>query len=182
MDRKGLIRKKFFLKRKTKYFDINKNYFLPLINLIKRKLKDKKNISLYFPNSYEVNIFKIFEIEYFKNFNYSLPIIEKNSVMNFYKWKKNEILVLNKYGIPEPLKTKKIVPHIVLVPLLAFDNQKNRIGYGKGYYDRYLNKYFQKHKNILAVGVAFSFQKSHKLPVIKNDFRLDYIITEKGIF
>ena len=43
MDRKGLIRKKFFLKRKTKYFDINKNYFSPLINLIKRKLKNKKN-------------------------------------------------------------------------------------------------------------------------------------------
>ncbi len=182
MDRKGLIRKKFFLKRKIKYFDINKNYFLPLVNLIKRKLKNKKNISLYYPNSYEVNILKIFDIEYFKNFNYSLPIIDKNSVMNFYKWKKNEILVLNKYGIPEPLRTKKIVPNIVLVPLLAFDKQKNRIGYGKGYYDKYLNKYFQIHKNILAVGVAFSFQKSHNLPVIKKDFRLDYIITEKGIF
>ena len=123
MDRKGLIRKKFFLKRKIKYFDINKNYFLPLVNLIKRKLKNKKNISLYYPNSYEVNILKIFDIEYFKNFNYSLPIIDKNSVMNFYKWKKNEILVLNKYGIPEPLRTKKIVPNIVLVPLLAFDKQ-----------------------------------------------------------
>ena len=107
MDRKGLIRKKFFLKRKTKYFDINKNYFSPLISLIKKKLQNKENISLYYPNSYEVNILKIFDIKYFKNFSYSLPIIEKNNVMNFYKWKKNEILIVNKYGIPEPLKKKK---------------------------------------------------------------------------
>ena len=182
MDRKGLIRKKFFFKRKVKYFDINKKYFLSLINLIKKKLRKKKEISLYYPNSYETNILKIFDIEYFKNFNYSLPIIEKNNEMNFYKWKKNEILVLNKYGIPEPIKTKRIVPNIVLVPLLAFDKQKNRIGYGKGYYDKYLNKYFQIHKNILTVGVAFSFQKSHNLPVNKKDFRLNYILTEKGIF
>ncbi len=182
MDRKGLIRKKLFLRRKNKYFDVSKKYFFPLINLIKTKLRNKKDISLYYPNSYEVNILKIFDIKYFENFNYSLPIIERNSVMNFYKWKKNEILVLNKFGIPEPLKTKKIVPDIVLVPLLAFDKKKNRIGYGKGYYDKYLNKYFQIHKNILTVGVAFSFQKSHNLPVHEKDFRLNHIITEKGMF
>ena len=51
----------------------------------------------------------------------------------FLQMEKKKFLVVNKYGIPEPLKTKKIVPDIVLVPLLAFDKQKNRIGYGKGY-------------------------------------------------
>ena len=181
MDRKGLIRKKFFLKRKTKYFDINKNYFSPLISLIKKKLQNKENISLYYPNSYEVNILKILDIEYFKNFNYSLPIIEKEKEMNFYKWKKNEILVLNKYGIPEPLKTKKIVPNIVLVPLLAFDKHKNRIGYGKGFYDKYFHKLKKLNKKMLIVGVAFSFQKYNNLPVNSRDFKLDHIITEKGI-
>ena len=79
--------------------------------------------------------------------------------MNFYKWKKNDFLFLNKYGIPEPLKTKKIIPRIILIPLLAFDKDKNRLGYGKGFYDKYLNKYIKKKKNILTVGVAFSFQK-----------------------
>ena len=182
MDRKGLIRRKFFLKRKTKYFDISGKYFLPLVNIIKKKFRNKKNISLYYPNSYEINIFKIFDVEYFKCFNYSLPIIEKKKEMNFYKWKKNEILVLSKYGIPEPIKTKKIVPNIILVPLLAFDKYKNRIGYGKGYYDKYLNKYLKIYKDILTVGVAFSFQRSHNLPVNEKDFRLNYILTEKGIF
>ena len=69
----------------------------------------------------------------------------------------------------------------MLVPILAFDKNKHRLGYGKGYYDRYLNKYL-KLKNILTVGVAFSFQRHHKLPINKKDVKLNYIITEKGVF
>ena len=70
----------------------------------------------------------------------------------------------------------------MLIPILAFDRNKYRLGYGKGFYDRYLNKYLRKFKNILTVGVAFSFQKYHKLPNDKNDVKLNYILTEKGIF
>jgi 5,10-methenyltetrahydrofolate synthetase len=45
----------------------------------------------------------------------------------------------------EPFFTKKnIIPDILLVPLLAFDRKNNRLGYGKGYYDRYLNKYLNR--------------------------------------
>ena len=66
--------------------------------------------------------------------------------MNFYNWKKNDILLLNKFGMPEPIKTKKIIPNIVFLPLLCFDNYKNRIGYGKGFYDRYLNKQIKLNK------------------------------------
>ena len=102
--------------------------------------------------------------------------------MNFYQWKNNDILLLNKYGIPEPVKSKKVTPNLILLPLLAFDKNKNRIGYGKGYYDKYLNKYLKLHDKIVTVGVAFSFQKHHNLPVNDKDFKLNYIITEKGIF
>ena len=69
-----------------------------------------------------------------------------------------------------------------MLPLLAFDKKKNRIGYGKGFYDKFLLKFLNKNKRIMTVGVAFSFQKHHKLPINKRDYRLDYIITEKGIF
>ena len=63
MDKKGLIRKVYFLKRK-KYFDININFFYPLIKLIKNLRKNKRtNISLYYPNSYEVDVLKILDIE-----------------------------------------------------------------------------------------------------------------------
>ena len=85
------------------------------------------------------------------------------------------------HGIPEPFSSIKVIPKIILVPLLAFDKNKNRVGYGKGYYDRFLNKYLKKSNKPVTVGIAFSFQKHHKLPVTKKDFKLDYIITEKGI-
>ena len=58
----------------------------------------------------------------------------------------------------EPEKTKKKIPNLMLVPILVFDKHKHRLGYGKGFYDRYLNKYLKKFNNILTVGIAFSFQ------------------------
>ena len=161
MDKKKLIRKKYFLKRKKNYFNIDVNFFLPLVKLIKKIIKNKdKNIAIYFPNSYEVNVLKILEVEYFKKFNFLLPIIKKNNSMKFYKWKKNGVLLINKYGIPEPVETKEIIPSIVLLPLLAYDKNKNRIGYGKGFYDKFLNKFLKTRKKILTIGVAFFFSKT----------------------
>ena len=94
---------------------------------------------------------------------------------------KNELLFVNKFGMLEPAKTHVKVPDVILVPILVYDKKKYRLGYGKGYYDRYLKKYLKQYKNILTVGVAFSFQKHHKLPINHNDVKLDFIITEKGI-
>jgi len=182
MDLKSSIRKKYFLKRKKNHFGIENKFFSPLKNLLKKKNSSKKlSIALYYPSSFEVDILKIFNIEYFKNFNFLLPVVEKKGLMNFYSWKKNEILWLNKYGIPQPIKSKPIIPDIMFLPLLSFDRFKNRLGYGKGYYDKYLNKYSSR-KKIFTVGVAFSFQKYNNLPINNRDFKLDYIITEKGIF
>ena len=182
MDKKSLIRKKYIIKRKKSYFQIKKNFFNPLIKILKEKVKNKKlSISLYYPTSFELNILTILDIEFFRKFKLLLPVVEENNSMNFYKWKKNDLLYINKYGIPEPVKSEIIIPSIILVPILAFNENKHRLGYGGGFYDRYLNKYIKMHKNILTVGVAFSFQKHHKLPVNKKDVKLNYILTEKGI-
>ena len=53
---------------------------------------------------------------------------------------------INKYGIPEPLKSKILLPNILFVPLVAFDDKLYRIGYGGGYYDRVIEKYMKKKK------------------------------------
>ena len=66
--------------------------------------------------------------------------------MDFYKWKFSEPLTINKYGIPEPEKSFLVYPDILLVPLVAFDNKLNRLGYGGGYYDRLLEKLSKKKK------------------------------------
>ena len=183
MYQKIQLRKKYFYLRKKKYYDVSKEYFLPLLKLIRFKIKKKiVKIALYYPSNFEVDILKILEFNSILAQDTLLPIIEKNNLMKFFPWKKNEILFVNEFGILEPAKTNAKVPDIMLVPILAFDKNKYRLGYGKGFYDRYLNIYLKQFKNILTVGVAFSFQRHHKLPINQNDVKLDYIITEKGIF
>ena len=182
MSQKSLIRKKFFLLRKRNYFQIDEKFFNPIIRLLKKQKKKVSNISLYYPCYYEVDVLKILNLGFFKKINFLLPKIKKNNSLDFFKWKKNDTLCLSKFGIPEPINSIKITPDVILLPLLAFDKKKNRIGYGKGFYDKFLLKFLNKNKRIMTVGVAFSFQKHHKLPINKRDYRLDYIITEKGIF
>ena len=182
MSQKSLIRKKFFLLRKRNYFQIDEKFFNPIIRLLKKQKKKVSNISLYYPCYYEVDVLKILNLGFFKKTNFLLPKIKKNNSLDFFKWKKNDTLYLSKFGIPEPINSIKIIPDVILLPLLAFDKKKNRIGYGKGFYDKFLLKFLNKNKRIMTVGVAFSFQKHHKLPINKRDYRLDYIITEKGIF
>ena len=102
--------------------------------------------------------------------------------MNFFKWEKNDPLFINKYGILEPCRSVIEIPDVLLAPIVAFDKKKNRLGYGKGFYDRYLGRYNKKNKKIITIGIAFSFQRYHKLPINKKDIKLDYILTDKGIF
>ena len=56
------------------------------------------------------------------------------------------------------------------------------MGDGKGYYDRILRQYISKNPNIITIGLAFSFQKYKKIPTSNFDIKLDYVLTEKGIF
>ena len=177
MFRKDFIRKRYILKRKKYYKKIDIKFFNPLINLLKIKKYAVKNIGIYYPSNFELDILKILDILFFKKLNFLLPVINSKQNMNFYKWKKNDILFVNEYGFLEPFKSKKVTPDVLIVPLLAFDKFKNRLGYGKGYYD----KFFNQHKKLLSIGVAFSFQKYHKLPVNTKDHKLDFVITEKGI-
>ena len=142
MQQKNLVRKKYYLLRKKKYYEINKDFFTPFIELVKLKFKKKKfKLALYYPSSFEINVLKLLDFNYIDNQNILLPIIKENNSMNFFPWKKNKVLQVNKFGMVEPIKSKSYVPEVMLVPLLVFDNYKYRLGYGKGFYDRYLNKY-----------------------------------------
>jgi len=184
MQNKDRLRKKYFFIRKKKYFEIKPSFFNPLIRLIKKKYKKKYvHLSSYYPASFEVNTLKLLETSIINKLKILLPVLMENNAMHFHEWEKNNVLQINHFGMLEPaLLSSHIVPDIMLVPLLAYDKQNNRLGYGGGFYDRYLNKYLKIHNNILTIGIAFSFQKHHKLPVSNNDIKLNYILTEKGIF
>ena len=180
---KELLRKKYSKLRKQKYYSIKKSFFQPLVRLLKKKIK-KNNlvVGIYYPILSEVNVLKILEFKIFNKYTISLPKIKKDQI-KFYEWNKTNVMEVNKYGILEPILTSnKVNPDVILIPLLSYDDKKNRLGYGKGYYDKFLNNFLKKNKDIHTLGIAFSFQKYKKIPATTNDIKLDYILTEKGIF
>ena len=175
---KSQIRKKILRirkQKKIKKFIIN---FDLISNILKRKKVSGKIIGGYYPYNYEIDVLQILEKFEKKKFIITLPKIRKNSQMNFYQWSINDPLAINEFGIPEPISKMVKHPDVLLVPLVAFDKNFNRIGYGGGFYDRYIKK-IKKKKKVLTIGFAYCFQKVKKIPTNKHDIRLDFIITNK---
>lgn len=105
----------------------------------------------------------------------------KDGNMQHFLLQENTSLITSQYGIPEPVSGIEIPPssiEIVFVPLLTFDLYGNRIGYGKGFYDRFLA---QCSENALKVGLSI-FEAEDHLPTQANDKRLDYCITPDKVY
>ena len=175
---KSEIRKKILKIRKLNNFKNFQIDFKAIIKFLKKKKIKGKILGGYYPYNYELDIMKILEKFEEKNYLISLPRIKKNFQMDFFQWTTTDPLTVNKYGIPEPISSKVIYPDILFVPLVAFDKNLNRIGYGGGFYDRYIKK-IKKNKKITTIGLAYSFQKVKKIQINKYDIKLDFIITEK---
>ncbi len=83
------------------------------------------------------------------------------------------------WGIREPKPdAPEVLPDILLVPLIAFDRNGHRIGYGAGYYDLTITS-LRAQKSVLAIGVAFAAQESTQVPSTPRDARLDLVLTER---
>ena len=178
---KTKTRKKILNLRKKKYSNNYKIKFSNLINILNKKKINKGIIGGYFPVNYEIDDLKILEKLKSKNYKISLPIIKKSNQLDFYIWSSKFPMKINRYGIPEPLKKRLVYPDVLLVPTVAFDNRKFRLGYGGGYYDRYIEK-IKKIKKFLSIGLAFEFQKVKKLKVDEFDQKLNIILTNKKIY
>ena len=170
------IRKKILgIRRKNneKKFQIN---FQDISRILQKSKSVGKIVGGYYPYNFEVDTTKILKEFEKKKYLISLPKIKKNFQMDFFQWSSNEPLSINKYGIPEPISGKVIYPDILLVPIVAFDKNFNRIGYGGGFYDRYIKR-VKKNKNIITIGLAYSFQKVKKIQINDNDMKLNFIVT-----
>ena len=153
-------------------------------NLITNKLerlvlKKKEAISGYIPCKSEVNVFPFFKKLSAKNFSICYPFILKNNhYLLFKEWIYGKTkLVSGKFNIPTPQNKKFLLPDVLFIPLVGFDIERNRIGYGGGFYDRTLI-FLNTKKKILSIGVAFDEQEYQSIPVEKTDIKLDIIITQ----
>ena len=173
---KSEIRKKILKIRKRKNDKKKIINFQKIMDILKKNKVISKTVGGYYPYNYEVNPIKILDKLEKKKYLISLPKIEKNFHMNFLRWSTKDPLTINKYGIPEPTSKKIVYPSILLVPLVAFDKNLNRVGYGGGFYDRYIKK-IKKNRRIITIGLAYSFQKVKEVPVNKYDIKLDFVVT-----
>ncbi len=108
-----------------------------------------------------------------------LPVVVgKGRPLVFRAWRPGDELVAGSFGTQVPgIDQMEVVPHLLLVPLLAFDRAGYRLGYGGGYYDRTLAA-LRAVGPAVAVGLAFSAQEVDSVPHDATDARLDWIVTE----
>ena len=139
--RKKILKLREKINKKNIKIDLDK-----IIKILKKEKINKKNIGGYYPVNFEVDDLTLLRKFEKNSFNISLPVIKKNFQMEFCEWSFSSPLKVNKYGIPEPEIQNIVYPDILLIPLVAFDKNLNRLGYGGGYYDRLIKKLSKKKK------------------------------------
>ena len=108
-------------------------------------------------------------------------VAAKDEPLIFHRWTPGQNFQRGTYDIPEPLKDWPLAyPKILLVPLLSFDTNGHRLGYGGGYYDRTLD-FLRANSTVRAIGVAYAGQEVKALPREGHDHPLDAVITENGV-
>ena len=151
-------------------------------------LKDKKRIAIYYSVNNEVTTSQIIKHLWTKNKELFLPMINLNQLM-FGPYKSGDNLSKNKFGIPEPTtRTEKLITadilDLVIVPLVAFDSDCNRLGMGGGFYDRALafKKTSSETSSPLLIGLAYELQKVKTLKINSWDIPMDGIISESRTY
>jgi 5-formyltetrahydrofolate cyclo-ligase len=111
----------------------------------------------------------------------ALPVVEgKGKPLIFRAWTPGDAMDKGVWGIPQPKPERPAIePDILLVPLLAFDAQGRRLGYGGGFYDRTLAS-LRARKRIVAVGLGYDEQRIDEVPHLDYDQQLDWMLTPSG--
>ena len=139
---------------------------------------------LYYPTKGEVDTRPLIRSALKAGKRVALPVChETGSVMEYYFIESEDDLEAGKYGIPAPKQSsRKFVKDdvnksiIIVVPALAFDKEGYRLGYGKGYYDRYVNEL-----SATSIGLVYSDFIMDKLPRGRFDISVDLLVSEKGV-
>ena len=151
-------------------------------------IQKAENIMIFMNMRSEVEITRLIELYPDKKFYIPKTFPERNMKINLYN--ENE-LILHKFGYYESASDifydEKILD-LIIVPAVAFDYSKNRIGFGGGYYDTFLSRILLNDQNNgknrnkpLIIGVCYDFQLVDFIPSEDHDVKMDCIITEKNI-
>ena len=159
-----------------------------IIENLQPYVQKAENIMIFMNMKSEVEITRLIELYPDKKFYIPKTFPERNMKINLYN--ENE-LILHKFGYYESASDifydEKILD-LIIVPAVAFDYSKNRIGFGGGYYDTFLSRILLNDQNNgknrnkpLVIGVCYDFQLIDYIPSEDHDVKMDYIVTEKNI-
>jgi 5-formyltetrahydrofolate cyclo-ligase len=134
----------------------------------------------YLPIGDEINVRPLLRRLQGDGHRLALPrVVRSGGPLAFAAWTDGDPLGQGPFGTSQPTdEAAPVTPEVLIVPLLAFDRDGFRLGYGGGYYDRTLSA-LRTRRAILAVGVAFSAQEVPAVPHGAHDQRLDWVITER---
>ena len=131
----------------------------------------------------ELDVIEIFKLMARFEKQTALPFITPENSLIFRAWKLGDALTRHAtLGMEEPTPDAPIVqPEIILVPLLAFDGEGYRLGYGGGYYDRMIAAAREAENPPQFIGVGYSMQEVDQVPTDAHDHPLDGVLTELGV-
>lgn len=164
---------------------ITQNFLTKLLPQIYSKNSDKV-FGIYASSGGEVSTNLI--IEYFQknHIPFSYPkITQLNHCLDFILAQPDQTFAANQFypKILEPINGIKNFPDFIILPLLAFDEHSSRLGMGGGFFDRTIDFLKTQKTEIITIGLAYEFQRSHDpLPIEKTDQKLDFIVTELEVF
>lgn len=139
-------------------------------------------ISAFLPIKSEIDLMPLVDMLWLRKIPVCLPALLNRTVMAFRAYHANSEIVASGFGTSAPTDSAQVlVPTIMLVPLAAFDQIGNRIGYGAGHYDRAIARQTAKGQKPKLIGVAFSCQEVTNIPSENHDVPLDMILTEHGL-
>ena len=180
------ISKKFIKKYKI-FFDYFKNLnFVTTIHIF-LPIHRKNEVNTH------ILIDMIKENIKYKNIKFVIPRMTKTKtgekILQHYYYNQNTIIVRNKWGIMEPIENNTQLDEVnlllidmVIVPLLCWDIERNRIGYGGGYYDKTISYFSSIGHNFITIGLAYDEQKVGEVVHDNLDQKLNYILTEKQLY
>ncbi len=140
-----------------------------------------ERISGYLPIRSEIDPRPLMRAFLGLGFQVCVPVVgDRAQPLRFRTWTPASRIASGAHGIDVPDDGDWCDPELLVVPLLAFDAQGHRLGYGGGYYDRTLAS-LRARTDVRAVGIAYADQQIAEIPHGEHDMRLDAIITERGI-
>lgn len=180
MEKKEIRKQYKILRNKMSEMEVKEKSDRICQNIISSNLfQQAERILAYAPLGNEVDIRPVIEEGWRQQKRIVFPKVFGDT-MRYFEISSFSQLKEGTFHVMEPVETNLVdwEEALVFVPGVAFDRQGNRMGYGKGYYDRF----FEGKTDCVKVGVAYELQVADQLPTEENDLPVEYLVTEKGVW